>query len=91
MVMPMKDEDIDAILHANHLRRARPSRRPSPVEAEAVTSLAVIRKKLGVVVPEPTEDDDLALVLAEADGMTSGRTRGIVVSRRHRKIVGEHD
>jgi hypothetical protein len=84
----MKDDEIDAILRENRLRRAPARTRKAPPEpAEAQTPLAALQKKLGVTPPKPDDDDDLALVLAVSD---AGPPREVLVSRRRRKIVGEH-
>jgi hypothetical protein len=86
----MKDEEIDAILRENRMRRVR-ARRPARAAAddpEAHTPLLAIQKKLGVKLGARHEGEDLALVLA-AHELSPERTRTVIVSRRHRKVIGE--
>jgi hypothetical protein len=84
----MRDDEIDAILRENALVRVK--RPPSSgLEAEAHTPLVAMRKKLGVVWREPDADDDLALVLVQPEAEPSRRPRAVLLSRKHRKVIGE--
>jgi hypothetical protein len=92
----MTDDEIDAILHANRMRRARAPHASAPraeghEPAEGQTPLAAMQRKLGAVPRgHDGEEDDLAIVLAESRDARHPRTRAVIVSRRHGKIVGEH-
>jgi hypothetical protein len=50
-----------------------------------------MQRKLGALPRLPQGDeDDLAMVLAEARDARHPRTRAVIVSRRYGKVVGEH-